>query len=137
MLCIIFFTFFAFTKTLYHCTECSFRGLPLDPQLGLCTPAGGTVPRPSLLPLHDFLDLPLPVCLLAPVHSRACRVPGSHLVSSCCRTDGERPPAAPAIDRFLLPVGRSAANPPPAARRSCGRSTGQTDGRSDGRPTVS
>jgi len=34
---------------------------------------------------------------------------------------------APAIDRYLLPAGRSAANP--SARRFCGRTIGQTDER--------
>ena len=39
----------------------------------------------------------------------------------CCRT-----PAAAAVDRYVLPVGRSAANPPHAAA-----AVEQTDGRTD------
>ena len=51
----------------------------------------------------------------------------------CCRTQiATGRPAAAAVDRYLLPVWRSAANPPQRRARMMGRTDRRTDGRTDG-----
>jgi len=84
--------------------------------------------------------------ILCQITLTTCLVDSSNVDSVGCQRDATKFAAerrrllhgahtAPAaIDRYLLPAWRSAANPP--GRRCCCQSMGQTDGQTDGRPTV-